>query len=123
MSHPKTKIDWDYVDKLLQAGCKGTEVAANYGIHPDTFYRLCQEQFNMGFSDYLHQKRACGDAVLRLAQYDLAISGDRVMLIWLGKQRLEQRDVKELAISPDDITAALNKVAAAMELRDLESEH
>lgn len=92
MSRPKKKIEWEIVDRMLEAGCNGTEVAASLGIHPDTLYLRCEEENNMGFSAYLSQKRAVGDRLLKMEQFRLALEGDRTMLVWLGKQRLRQSD-------------------------------
>jgi hypothetical protein len=87
------EINWDKVDKLLEAGCDGTQIAAYLGCHEDTLYIRCQDEKNMAFSAYKAQKRAKGDSRLLTAQYDAAINDkDKSMLIWLGKQRLGQTD-------------------------------
>ena len=94
--HSWKEIDWDQVDDLLTAGCKGTEVAAFLGIHPDTFYGRVESKYGLGFSAYLQQKRSKGDALIRAQQFAKSIGltkkGDNMMLIWLGKNRLEQND-------------------------------
>lgn len=87
------KIDWDIVDSLIEAGCDGVHVAAYFGIHPDTLYNRCKEDKQTDFSAYKAEKRAKGDLKLFVAQFDSAIKDkDRGMLIWLGKQRLNQSD-------------------------------
>jgi len=91
-------IDWKLVDDLLISGCLGTEVAAHFGIHAETLYRRCEKDKKVGFSEYLRQKRAKGDCLIREAQFDAAVRGrDRGMLIWLGKNRLGQSDKAEVA--------------------------
>lgn len=96
MSRPEIKIDWAIVDDLLTSGCLGTEVAAYFAMHPDTFYRRVEEKHGMGFTDFLQQKRSKGDALIRAQQYAKSIGitkkGDNMMLIWLGKNRLNQND-------------------------------
>lgn len=103
------KIDWEKVDYLLISGCPGTEVAGNLGIHPETLYRKVQEEKNMGFSEYLQQKRSSGKALIRAQQFAKALgkteAGDTTLLIWLGKTSLEQREIKETDINNDDIQA------------------
>ena len=89
--HPK-HIDWNIVDQLLQAGCNGTEIAANIGICPDTLYRRCEKDKGIGFAVYAQEKRASGDSLLRASQFKNALKGNTSMQIWLGKQRLGQRD-------------------------------
>ena len=90
-------ISWDTVDKLLEAGCNGTEIAAYIGIHPDTLYRQTELEKKVNFSAYAAEKRAKGDSMLRAKQYESAIADKNIsMQIWLGKQRLEQKDKSEV---------------------------
>lgn len=96
MARTKINIDWEKVDRYLVAGATGTEVAAVLGIHADTLYRKCQEDHKIGFTDYLLQKKEKGDSMLKLKQFEQAMEGDRGMLIWLGKNRLDQSDKKEV---------------------------
>lgn len=93
---PRKKIDWNLVDNLLMAGCTGTEVAANFDMHPSTFYDHCQHDHGMSFSEYRQMKLSKGDAHLRTVQFKKALSGDNTQLIWLGKNRLGQRETPEL---------------------------
>jgi len=92
------KIEWDKVDSMLVGGCTGTEIAAHIGMHPNTLYRHCEDTNKVNFSEYLQEKRAKGDSLLRMAQFDEAVNKrDRGMLIWLGKNRLGQTDKAEVA--------------------------
>lgn len=109
-ARPNKPIDWDLVDKLLEAGCLGTEIAANFDMHPNTFYDRCQLEKKMGFTEYQAQKRGKGDSILRAVQFQTAVKDkDRSMLIWLGKQRLGQKEPeKEKAgITPEELINAL----------------
>ncbi len=92
----KVEIDWKKVDRSLIAGSNGVQVAAMLGVHPDTLYNKCKEVKKMDFSAYQQQKRQEGNDKLFDLQYKLAESGDRGMLIWLGKNRLDQSDKKEI---------------------------
>jgi hypothetical protein len=85
-------IDWNLVDRWLEAGCSGTEIAAGLGVHPDTLYNRCQEERKTVFSAYAQQKRAKGDVMLHSKQFEISLTGNVPMLIWLGKQRLNQRE-------------------------------
>ncbi|MFB5619516.1 MAG: hypothetical protein ACE5RC_00085 [Nitrosopumilus sp.] len=96
MARPKTNINWLEVDMYLEAGCTGTEIAGFLGIHPDTLYIHCQENHKMGFSSYSQQKKSRGDALLRKRQFDIAMEGDKTILIWLGKCRLGQQELDSL---------------------------
>ena len=92
----KFVIDWNKVDNSLRAGSNGVQVAAMLGIHYNTLVNKCNEEKKCDFSDYLAQKRQEGNDVLFGLQYKLAKEGDRGMLIWLGKNRLDQSDKKEI---------------------------
>jgi hypothetical protein len=92
----KIVVDWDVVNKYLQAGCMGTEVAAVIGCGPDTLYRRCQEEHGINFEAYRQSQLAYGDSLLKDKQFKIALEGDKVMLIWLGKQRLGQKDKQEV---------------------------
>lgn len=86
-------FDWQQIDRLLEAGCPGSEVAAAIGVHHDTLYDRVVRDKGMSFSDYSAKMRAKGESCLRYAQHEKALdSKDNTMLIWLGKQRLEQRE-------------------------------
>jgi hypothetical protein len=96
MVRPIKEIDWVVVDELLEAECTGVEIAARFDMHPETFYEKVREKTKMGFTAYAAQKKANGDSILRKVQYDTAVEDrDRTMQIWLGKQRLGQKEPKD----------------------------
>lgn len=64
-------------------------------ITPDTLYVRCQEDNGMDFSSFKRHHHDRGDDILRVKQFDLAQKGSERMLVWLGKQRLGQRDKVE----------------------------
>lgn len=98
MAAKKAVIDWDKVDEHLQARCSGAAIARQLGIHSNTLYQRCKEDKGVEFVTYQQEKRAEGDDMLRLAQFKEAIKGNTSMLIWLGKQYLDQRDKSDLDI-------------------------
>jgi len=89
-------IDMNEVDDLLIAGCKGTEIAGYFGVHHDTLYDRVLRETGMLFSEYSAKKRSKGEALIRAQQFAKSIGltkkGDNMMLIWLGKNRLDQID-------------------------------
>jgi len=105
---PLKKIDWKEVDRLLENGCLGTEVAACFGMHPNTFYNRVEKECGCRFSDYQQQKRSKGDSALRSKQVEVALAGDKTMLIWLGKQRLKQRE-PEAAQPKEESKSGINE--------------
>ncbi len=105
MARPKAKIDWDHAGKLIAAGCDGVQVAAYFGIKPDTLYFRCEQDNKQGFSEFLREKRAKGDALLYATQYELAIKEKNpTMLVWLGKQRLGQREKQDTDLTSNGQT-------------------
>ena len=85
-------INWDEVAKLLMAGSKGVQVAAYLGIGSDTLYDRCRKDIGVDFSLYALEQRQKGNSLLLGKQYQVALSGNTTMLVWLGKQRLAQTD-------------------------------
>ena len=50
----------------------------------------------MDFVAFKQEKQAAGDAMLKAVQFESAVTDrDRTMMIWLGKQRLGQKDKLE----------------------------
>jgi len=89
---PKLPIDWDVVDRCLISGSNGTQTAAFIGVYPDTLYDRCVSEKKMPFTAYTVIMRQKGNSLLLGKQYQVAMTGDKTMLVWLGKQRLKQTD-------------------------------
>ncbi len=112
MGRPQSEINWDDVEYLLMCGCSGTEIAAKIGISAPTLYDRCQKDNNIMFSDYSQEKKAKGDTLLKQTQFEAAVNDrDRSMLIWLGKQRLGQKDKTESDLNHNGgVQITMNKV-------------
>lgn len=106
MANPKgrklKKIDWEYVSELLMKGSNGIQVAAVLGIHPDVLYDRCRIENGEMFSDYSQKCWQKGNSSLHAKQYEVAKEGNTTMLVWLGKQRLDQKEQKEKEL-PDNL--------------------
>ncbi len=92
MGRPPALIDWDLVDKLCSIQCTGAEISSVLGIHYDTLAQHVKREFGMSFPEYHDQKKGDGRVSLRRRQWMLAQEGNPTMLIWLGKQYLDQTD-------------------------------
>jgi len=124
IGRPTKVIDWAKADELLIAGCLGTEVASYFDMHPNTFYDKVMEKHGICFTEYSTKKKQTGESILRSHQYAKALGltkdGDNTLLIWLGKQRLNQREtVEEVNVSE---TAAKNFNALIHQLNNLQEE-
>lgn len=114
MGRPLKEIDWNKVEQLCIAGCPATEIAPHFDIHPDTLYIRIKEKYNMTYTDFSAKFRQKGDSLLRNKQFEKALKGDgdNTQLIWLGKQRLGQKETpQETGVSEETLSqfAALMK--------------
>jgi len=89
---PKIEINWLEVDEYLIAGVSGTHIADTLGICNETLYDRCKQEHKMNFSDYSAKKRQKGNSMLHYKQFKTAMNGNVSMLVWLGKQRLGQKE-------------------------------
>ena len=103
MGRPKIEIDWNTVDKLCGIQATLREIASFLGVSEDTIERRCKEEKKMRFAEYFEQKRGTGKISIRRKQYEVAMSGNVSMLIWLGKQYLGQSDKQENSIDKIEI--------------------
>jgi len=92
MGRPQIEIDMKVVDDFLIAGCNGPQTAAYLGVSDDTLYERIQKEHGVTFSTYAARKRSKGDGMLQVAQFKKAMKYDNTMMVWLGKNRLGQRD-------------------------------
>ena len=112
----------EQIQKLAQLGCTQREMASVLNVSRSTLDRRLTEP---AFRDALEAGDANLNVSLRRKQVELALAGDRTMLIWLGKQRLGQADkvmhasVGAEEIAGDNAAAAelANRIASVIERR------
>ena len=92
---PEKPLDYKLIDNLCAIQCTGEEVASALNVSYETLNRRIKKKVKIGFKEYFEQKARKGRISLRRKQYQMALSGDRVMLIWLGKQYLKQAEKQE----------------------------
>lgn len=85
---PKTEVNEDVVIALASIGCTGEEIATYLGCSRTTIFAR--------FSDCLEKGHTDQRVSLRRKQFELAMQGDKTMLVWLGKQYLGQADRREV---------------------------
>jgi len=105
MARPKKEINWELVEKRMEAGCTAREITAAVRVDLDTFYNRFKEQFGKGFGDYSDDFYSAGDANLKFTQYMKALSGNNNMLMLLGRERLGQGKEQEKVSPYEDIIA------------------
>jgi hypothetical protein len=106
---PLTPIDWDVVGEWLMKGCSGVQIAAILGVHHETLYDRCVAEHGVYFSQFSLKYKSKGDSLLHAAQFDAALKGNTSMLIWLGKQRLDQSEKTTLAIKKTELQEILDE--------------
>jgi hypothetical protein len=85
VGRPKLDIDPEQVTRLARLHCTMNEMASFFGCHIDTL--------RDNFSKEIDKGRSEGNISLRRKQWQMAVEkGNVVMLIWLGKQMLGQRN-------------------------------
>jgi hypothetical protein len=92
MARPKKELDWPQIEKLCQIMCTHEEIAKIMECCVETLDNACKRDNKLSFSEYYAQKASHGKVSLRRKQWQMALNGDRVMLIWLGKQHLDQTE-------------------------------
>ena len=88
MGRPRKVIDKEKLKQLAQLGLSNTEIGAVLDCSPDHIETKYRKTLDWG--------RSRRNASLRRKQYEIAMSGNPTMLIWLGKQFLGQSDKNEL---------------------------
>jgi hypothetical protein len=86
---PLADIDLVQLEALCQIGATNEEIAAHFGVSERTIENRSRRA---EFRAAMDRGIARGNLSLRLKQMQMALAGDRVMLIWLGKNRLGQAD-------------------------------
>lgn len=89
---PRKQIDKSQFESLCGIQCTIEEVCQFFECDEVTLNRWCKETYKMTFSQVFKAKRGVGKISLRRAQYQLALKGNSSMLIWLGKQYLDQAE-------------------------------
>lgn len=87
MARPRKAIDPEQVKQLAMIGCSVEEMASVLGVHERTIQRR--------FATPIKEGRLNAKASLRRKQFEMAMKGNPTMLVWLGKQWLDQKDKQE----------------------------
>lgn len=104
MARPKKEINWDIVEKRMEAGNSAIVICKKFNIDTDTFYRRFKEEYGCSFGDYTAIYRQCGKEDIAYTQHMKALSGNVQMLIWLGKVDLGQKDPDPVPLKPPNQT-------------------
>jgi hypothetical protein len=84
---PKAKIDWERVDQLARAHCSMTGIAKIMKYSTPTISLAIERTFNMRATDYLHERKEEGTALMREAIYEAGLKGNIIAQIFWLKNR------------------------------------
>ncbi len=111
MGRPPKPIDWEVVEGKVAAGCNSVEIAQDFRIDTDTFYRRFIAEYGETFTSFAARQSMSGEANLKYQQYQKALGltkkGDTALLIHLGKVRLKQKEYEDKSTVPNDETLEL----------------
>ncbi len=84
MSTPLVKLDMEMIADCASKAMTQEQIAVIFDCSVDTIQRRAGAALKKGY--------ALRNGSLQQKQYEVAMSGNPTMLIWLGKQFLKQRD-------------------------------
>lgn len=103
MGRPKIEINDKLFDILIQLPLIKEDIAKCLGCGIDTLQTYCQKRFGTTFSVLSEQNRQTFRKNIIGKQYEMAMKGDRCMLIWLGKQYCGQSEKIEQKVEQKSI--------------------
>jgi hypothetical protein len=89
---PQIDIDWEQFENLCRIHGTIEECAAFFNISIDTIERACRRHYKKSFAEISGEKRGQGKLSLRRKMFQLALKGDKTMLIWLSKNHIGMKD-------------------------------
>lgn len=115
---PRKQISKRTFEELCKIQCTESEICAVMDVDDKTLSAWCEKEYGTSFSEIFRIKREGGKTSLRRAQW-LTATRDRnpTMLIWLGKQRLGQKEPESrarLTVKSDPYDALTTEQLAAL---------
>jgi len=105
MARPPKPIDWDRVERKMEAGCTAVEISSHFRIHPTTFVYKFKEKYGDCFTNFSSDFHSDGKGNVREMQYEEALEGNTQMLVLLGKLWLGQVDIEPEPKKTNDFNA------------------
>ena len=87
MARPRKEVNVELLEELAKLHCTQEEMASILKVSVDTLQRR--------FAAHIKEARDHGKMSLRRKMWELALSGDRTLLIWLSKNELGMSDKVE----------------------------
>jgi hypothetical protein len=116
MGRPLKEIDEEEFEKLCGLNCTLVEIAGWFKCSEDTIERWCVRTYNVTFAEIYKKHSAQGKISLRRKMFELALSGNPTMCVWLSKQHLgmadkveQKQNVEVKQLSPAEIEKVLTE--------------
>lgn len=90
---------------MVRIQCTQQEICSILGMSDTTLNRRLKERKYENFEDFYKKHNDEGRMSLRRMQWSAAENGNSTMLVWLGKQYLNQKDKQEQTISGEHVHA------------------
>lgn len=95
MGRPPIEINDKAFDTFIQLPLPKCDIAGALGISEDTLDRYIARRFESTFAVLKDQNKGLFKGRILAKQYESAMKGNTALLIWLGKQHLDQSDKHE----------------------------
>lgn len=115
MARPKKEINWEVVEKRMEAGNSARQIAKHLRIDINTFYDRFKEEFECCFADFADGIKECGEGDIMFTQHMKALQGNVQMLMYLGKVKYGQKE-PEFAMSSAPNQVQIDQSHRIMEL-------
>ena len=106
---PLHQLDYETLDNLCEIMCTAEEIANILNIDRDTLSAALKRDGHGGFSAYYKKMSSDGKRSLRRVQHEQALKGNTTMMVWLGKQYLDQTDKQNIDLNAN-VNVNFNKV-------------
>lgn len=109
-SKPLNNEDFQRLLNMVRIQCTLEECCSILGMSDTTLNRRLKERGEDNFEALYRRYNDEGKMSLRRMQWQAAENGNASLLIWLGKQYLNQRDKSNLEVTGEDGGAIITKI-------------
>lgn len=102
MARPLKELDRKQFEALCSIWCTQEEICLILNVTDKTLNKWCKRTYKVSFSEIYKKFSSFGKMSLRRKQQEVALKGNVPMLIFLGKQKLGQRDNPEESLDQED---------------------
>ena len=109
-SKPLDTKDFNKLLNMIRIQCTQKECCSVLDMSDTTLNRRLKEMGYANFEDLYRKHNDEGKMSLRRLQWSAAEKGNSQMLVWLGKQYLNQKDKTNMELTGEDGGAVITKI-------------